>query len=398
MIDRRRFLAGLGGAAVAAGAGGALLANPPRGGAAAAAASGAGARSAALPVTIANETGRFADAEVLVYIVGTDLGTGRQCRATPDGEMVPVSESDNTDGGYTDYSIPLPADGAPLGLPRPMSGRIYFALGDKLRFKAVADGEGRPALQYPAGHVESDPNYGVLYDTFEFTCKDDGMYCNSSMVDQFSVPISIDLRGAREQSTGLLVEGGRDAIFDAAAADPDLSPLIVGDRMRLIAPGHGLDRGLFPEDYFAPYIDEVWAHYGRNTLSVTTNEGTFSGRVEGDLLVFDGGVAPIDRPSTRDVLFCDGALAAPNDGLNGPVAAVLGAGFNRSTLLSHDRQPTTDAADFYRTGVSNHYSRIMHANSADGKAYGFAFDDVAGFASYIEDPAPVSVTVTLTPF
>src|SRR5690606_26112280 len=347
MINRRRFLTGLGGAAVAAGAGGALLANPPRGGAAAATpASGPGARADTLPVSIVNETGRFSDGEVLVYILGTNIDTEEQCRVIADGEMVPVSESDNTDGGYTDYSIPLPADGSPLALPRPMSGRIYFALGDKLRLKVVTDGNWRPALQTPAGHVESDPNYGVLYDTFEFTHKDDGMFCNSSMVDQFSVPIAIDLRGAREQSTGLLVDGGRDAIFEAAAADPDLSPLIVGDRMRLIAPSHGLDQGLFPEDYCPPHTDELCAHYGLITLSVTTNEGVFSGRVERGRFVFDGGVSPFVKPSTRDVLFCDGALAAPNDGLNGPVAAILGAGFNRSTLLSHDQQPTTDAADF----------------------------------------------------
>ncbi len=40
----------------------------------------------------------------------------------------------------------------------------------------------------------------------------------------------------------------------------------------------------------------------------------------------------------------------------------------------------------------------MHAATQDGKAYGFAFDDVAGFASYIEDGAPKEITLTLTPF
>lgn len=36
--------------------------------------------------------------------------------------------------------------------------------------------------------------------------------------------------------------------------------------------------------------------------------------------------------------------------------------------------------------------------SADGRAYGFAFDDVAGFASYIEDGAPSGFTLTLDAF
>jgi hypothetical protein len=104
------------------------------------------------------------------------------------------------------------------------------------------------------------------------------------------------------------------------------------------------------------------------------------------------------KPSTRDVLFCDGALAAPNDGTTGPVAAVLGAGFNRSTLLSSSAQPAADAASFYRAGLTNHYAKAMHAAAQDGTAYGFAFDDMADFASYIQDTAPTGIRLTLTPF
>ncbi len=121
--------------------------------------------------------------------------------------------------------------------------------------------------------------------------------------------------------------------------------------------------------------------------------------MRGDRFTFDGPArVAFDKPSTRDVLFCDGALAAPNDGTTGPVAAVLGAGFNRSTLLSHPEQPTADPARFYLTELTNHYSQAMHAATEDGKAYGFAFDDVADFASYIQDTAPTALRLTLTPF
>jgi hypothetical protein len=40
----------------------------------------------------------------------------------------------------------------------------------------------------------------------------------------------------------------------------------------------------------------------------------------------------------------------------------------------------------------------MHAASVDGKAYGFAFDDILDFAAFILDNKPTSLTVTLTPF
>lgn len=147
-----------------------------------------------------------------------------------------------------------------------------------------------------------------------------------------------------------------------------------------------------------PYIDRVWSHYGTNDLRVTTNTGTFTGRVQGDRFVFDGGVAPFSRPSTRDVLFCDGNLAAPNDGVTGPVAAVLGAAFNRSTLLTDSDQPTTDPAAFYLDDITNRYAGVFHDNTVDGRAYGFAFDDVAGFASYVQDHGPARFEITLTPF
>ncbi|MBX9391976.1 glycoside hydrolase family 64 protein [Streptomonospora nanhaiensis] len=392
MIDRRSFLRGVGAAAVAA---------PLLGAAACGARPGAarltdGAQAGALPVSFVNNSG-YPDSAVRVYIVGTDLATGQQCRVTRDGAAAPVQESDNADNGFTDYAIPL-TETAGLTLPF-MSGRIYLALEDKLRFKVVADGNGRPALQYPAGWVESDPNYTVLHDTVEFTHNDTGMYCNTTMVDQFSVPLAIRLSGEREQTTGALKPGGRALVFDEIAAHPDFSPLVVGDRLRVIAPGHGIDSGRFPADYYAAYIDEVWARYGGTDLRVTTNTGTFTGRVDGSgRLAFGGGVAPFARPSTRDVLFCDGALAAPNDGVTGPVAAILGAAFNRSTLLTTAEHPVTDPAAFYTAPTTNHYARVMHEASEDGRAYGFAFDDVSEFASYIQDHAPTSFEVTLTPF
>lgn len=224
------------------------------------------------------------------------------------------------------------------------------------------------------------------------------MFCNTTMVDMFSVPLSIRLTGGRDQTTGTLRASGRASAFDAVRQVGEFAPLVVDDT-RIIAPGHGLDAYLFPADYFAPYIDEVWSTYTGRDLTVTTNAGTFTGRVRGGQLVFDGPAqVSFARPSTRDVLFCDGALAAPNDGTTGPVAAVLGAGFNRSTLVSAAAQPTTDPASFYRTALTNHYAKAVHAATEDGKAYGFAFDDVADFASYVQDTAPTGIRLTLTPF
>ncbi|MER8225068.1 glycoside hydrolase family 64 protein [Streptomyces sp. NPDC094143] len=390
-VARRTLLAGLGGAVVAAPAVAALAPH-----ALAETTPDSPKAAAALPVTLVNDSGSFGNESVHVYVVGN--ADGRQVRLRPDGTLAPVALSDNGPDGFTDYAIPLAGSGETrLSLPY-MSGRIYVSLGAKLKFKVVTDGAGNPALQYPAGWVSSDPNYGVLHDCAEFTYNSAGMFCNTTMVDMFSVPMSIRLTGAKDQTTGRLREGGRAAAFAAVREVPEFARLVVDDT-RIIAPGHGLDAGLFAKDYFAPAIDEVWSTYTGRDLKVTTNAGTFTGRVRGERFTFTGPAeVSFGKPSTRDVLFCDGALAAPNDGTTGPVAAILGAGFNRSTLLASANQPTTDPASFYRSELTNHYAKAMHAAAEDGKAYGFAFDDVADFASYIQDTAPTGFRLTLTPF
>lgn len=392
MIDRRLFL---GGTALAAGV--PLLGAGCSTSTAQLASSGTGTRNAgALPISITNDTGRFSDDEILLYIVGTDLTTDSHCWVDSNGRPHPVSEDDNTDDGYTDYSIPLDALADDMTLPF-MSGRIYIALGGKLGIRIVADGDGNPALQLPSGWVEDEPGFDVLHDSVEFTHNEDGMFCNTTMVDQFSVPIGIELTGQEDHATGFFVPGGRDAVFETLAADPDFGDLVFDD-LRVIAPGHGLGTGRFDTAYYDPYVDRVWSHYTDTDLVVTTNAGTFTGRVEGDELLFDGGVEPIARPSTSDVLFCDGTLAAPNDGITGPVAAIVGAALNRSTLLDHAEQPTNDPDGFYLDEVTNRYAAVFHEHTEDGKAYGFAFDDVEDFASYVQDHGPSAFAVTLTPF
>ncbi|MFE7169372.1 beta-1,3-glucanase family protein [Streptomyces sp. NPDC057616] len=387
---RRSVLASMAGAAVA---GSALVTAAPR-----AFADTELAPDAAhgLPLTIHNNSGDFENRSVHLYIVGSK--GNRQVRVTRHGTLAPVKLSDNHAGGFTDYAIPLAArGGTTLRLPL-MSGRIYVALGHKLKFKAVRGADGRIGLQQPVGWVKSDPNYPVLHDFVEFTHDASGMHCNTTMVDMFSVPMMIRLTGARDHSTGRVRDGGRDRVFHALRNNHAFSRLVVGDR-RVIAPSHGLDAGLFPQHYFDHSIDKVWHTYQHKNLVVRTNAGTFTGRVRDHTLTFTGPASvSFAKPSTRDVLFCDGALAAPNDGTTGPVAAVLGAAFNRSTLLSHAEQPTTRAATFYGPDVTNHYAKALHAATTNGKAYGFAFDDVADWASYIEDSRPRHMHLTLTPF
>jgi hypothetical protein len=399
----RRSLLRAAGSAVLAGS--ALYAAAPlsfaESGAPAAGQSDATASAAAaggkLPLTVVNHSGTHNNSAVHVYIVGTNPA-GKQVHVNHAGKAVPIALSDNGANGFTDYALPLKANGAThLHLPR-MSGRIYVSMGRKLKFKVVRDGDGRPAIQHPAGWVSSDPNYHVLHDFAEFTYDGSGMHCNTTMVDMFSIPMNLRLTGRGHHTTGEVRKGGRADVFKAMRRHEAFDRLVVKG-LRVIAPSHGLDAGRFPKDYYHPYIEKVWEHYKQHDLTIKTNAGTFTGRVSGGRLTFHGpATISFDKPTTRDILFCDGALLAPNDGVLGPVAAVLGAGFNRSTLLRAGAQPTARPAAFYQPTVTNHYARAIHSVVKNGKAYGFAFDDVANFASYVEDPAPKRLQLTLTPF
>ena len=351
-----------------------------------------------MPLTLVNNTGSYPNSAMWVYIVGSDLTTGQQCYVRADGTRVAVTPSLNGPDGYADLSIPFAGSGSTTITLPTMSGRVYVSIGAKLKFRVVTDGNGRSALQYPAAWVPSDPSYTVLHDCMEFTFGTGGMFCNTTMVDMFSVPMAIQLRGASTQTTGTLKAGGRDAIFAGLAALPDYRGLIVGNHVRVIAPGHGIDGGLFSPTYLDPYVTEVWNAYAGKDLRVKINATTYTGRVTGGQLRFSGGVAPFAKPSTKDIFYCNGALGAPNDGLTGPVAAQLGAAFNRSTLRDFPDQPVSDPAQYYKTPISNHYARVLHENMVDGRAYGFPFDDVGDFASYIQDTAPTGITLTLTPF
>jgi hypothetical protein len=109
-------------------------------------------------------------------------------------------------------------------------------------------------------------------------------------------------------------------------------------------------------------------------------------------------VASFAKPTSANVWGCDGALGAPNDQVVGPIARTLCAALHRSTLGRIDVQPGGGPADFYQGAVTNHYSRLIHQNMVDGKAYGFAFDDVQAQESLVHDGDPRSAGIILTPF
>ncbi|GIE36653.1 hydrolase [Actinoplanes italicus] len=359
-----------------------------------------------LPLTVTNDSGR--GETVHLYVLGES--GGRLGYVTEAGTFTPWPTGANPPVAAPDVSIAGPADGASktIQVPKGLSGRMYMAFGDKLDFRLAQDG----GLVQPAPWAGGDANRDILFDWSEFTYNDAGVFLNSSQVDMFAVPHSVSVTGSNGGTlvTGELKPGGRDAVIDGLAADADFAKLIQtradGTVLRVLAPGKGADAGGFDPNYLAGYIDQAWAAYAGTDLTVRPfldQPGkVFTGRTSGDVLAFTdttgAQVARFTKPTTAHVWGCDGNLGAPNDLVVGPIARSLCAALTRGTLGTQAVEPSTDPATFYRNEPTNEYAKLIHANMVDGKAYAFAFDDVANQESLVHSGDPASIGIRLSPF
>ncbi len=357
-----------------------------------------------LPLTITNDTGRSG---LYLYVLGVDLRTDELGWVNAEGVFTPWS----LPGGPVrvdapDASIPGPADGASMtvDVPRNISGRVYFSFASKLDFGLVDAGLVQPAPWNP-----TDDNAAILFDWSEFTFNDYGLWLNSTQVDQFAVPHTVSVTGddGSSSTAGALKDGGRQKIIDAVEQTRGFEKTVVrgadGQVLRVLSPGKATGVDAMSATYLDDYIDEAWAAYTDKKLTVVPfahePETTFFGTTTGNELVFTNTageqVARFAKPTTANVWDCDGALAAPNDHVVGPISRTLCAALHRGTLGESTQEPVDDASRFYQRDLTNHYSAIVHANMVDGRAYGFAFDDVTGQESLVHSGGPVKASITL---
>ena len=360
-----------------------------------------------LPVTVANNTGR-ADA-VYLYVIGTQLSSGRLGYVNQAGTFTAWSGGQVPPVPAPDVSIPGTATGGSttIRFPRGFSGRVYFSFGDKLKFFLTTDG-----LVQPAPWASGDANQNILFDWSEFTYNDAGLWLNSSQVDMFAVPHAVSVTNASGVTTrtGDPVANGRDNVINTIRGTAGWANTVYsrsdGTVLRVLSPGKAAGAGLLSSTYLDSYIASAWNAYTGKTLTVVPFADQpatkYFGHTSGNTMTFTDSsgaqVASFNRPSSASVWGCDGDLPAPNDLVVGPISRTLCAALNRGTLGTVDTQPDTNAADFYQNNPTNVYAKVIHANMADGKAYAFAFDDVANFESLVTDSDPRSAAITLAPF
>ena len=137
-------------------------------------------------------------------------------------------------------------------------------------------------------------------------------------------------------------------------------------------------------DYYTAYVDEVYAKYAHEYLTVNTQHDPF-GLVKcrvtdtGDELRRQGDNIPFHKPSTKDVFGCDsGPFANVGDELHKRILVCFCAAFHRSELLLPGGNviPSLGNDSWYTVNPTNHYSRLVHLHELDGKGYAFPYDDV----------------------
>ncbi|HWS39321.1 MAG TPA: beta-1,3-glucanase family protein [Actinoplanes sp.] len=362
-----------------------------------------------LPVTVTNNSGR-SDA-VYLYVLGTDIRSGRLGYVNAAGQFFNWPAGGNPPTPAPDVSIPGPANGGSVSVrfPRFISARLYFSLGRRIDFRLTPDG-----LVQPAPWAAGDPNRDTLFDWSEFTYNDDGLWLNSSQVDMLAMPHAVAVTGSdgRTIRSGDPVSNGRENIISQIRANADFARSVYtrsdGTVLRVLAPGKAAGAGLMNPNYLDSYITTAWNSYTSRTLTVVPRVAEpnrrFFGRTSGNNMIFTDSagaqVLTVAKPTSANVWGCDGVFNAPNvpPFIEPEIKRTLCTALNRGTLGTSTQEPVLDAAQFYRNSAPNHYSRIMHANMADGKAYGFAYDDVGGFESLVHSGDPRSAAIIISPF
>jgi hypothetical protein len=248
------------------------------------------------------------------------------------------------------------ADRSLYDMPANASGRMYFYL--------CATGDATCA---------SDPTKSKYYDFIEHTIGPTQYNGNTTRVDAFGIKIAMRLHCA----DGYDVAVGEDyetfledrtVTFQKFIAEvpAEFQPLAQAPfaPYRIVEPGAGsFKTGGANAQYYDSFVNTMWA---ANGLAIAKPGPNGSG-----LAAYPDVSAAINRH----------------------VGAVAGTFDPNGKLL--DKTLWTSSATFYTAAPADYYAQFWHRHGLNGKAYGFPYDDVGGYSSYISHTKPQSMMVAI---
>jgi hypothetical protein len=248
------------------------------------------------------------------------------------------------------------ADQDTYDMPANSSGRMYFYL--------CKTGDATCA---------SDPTKSKYFDFIEHTIGAAQYNGNTTRVDAFGLKIAMRLRCADgfDKAVGedyATFAEDRDVTFQkfVDAAPDEFKALAQAPHApyRIVEPGaEGFKAGAAHEHYYDALVDEIWSKNGI-TLAKPGANGSGLGK----------------SPDLSAAIFRH-------------VGNVAGAFDPAGKLLNKDLWK--DSGTFYQAAPANYYARFWHDHALDGKAYGFPYDDVGGYSSYVSHKNPQSMLVAI---
>jgi hypothetical protein len=212
------------------------------------------------------------------------------------------------------------------------------------------------------------------YDFIEFTIggTPPAFNGNTTRVDAFGLKLALRLHCADgfEATVGedfATFQEDRAVTFQKFAAEvpAEFKSLAMSQApYRIVEPGAGgFNTGGMYANYFDSFVDQLWA---ANGLTIAKPGPNGSG-----LAAFPDVSAAVMRH----------------------VGATAGTFSADGKLLNHDLW--RDSSTFYSQAPADYYAKFWHERAIDGKAYGFPYDDVGGYSSYISHQNPEYLEVAI---
>jgi len=245
------------------------------------------------------------------------------------------------------------AEQSTFDMPANNSGRVYVYLG--------------PGTDATAANSK-------YFDFMEYTIGSDppAFHGNTTRVDAFGIKLTMQMLCA----DGYQVTVGENAATFAEDRSVTFQRFLaqvpteyqhlaqIQAPYRILSPDAAFNAGGQYADYYSAYIDQIWQQDG---LTITKAGPNGSGL---------GSYPDLSAAIYRHV-------------------AVPGTFQPNGKLVDPKFWSKVSSSTFYQNAPANYYAQFWHQNAINGLAYGFPYDDVGGYSTYISHDNPVSIQIAI---
>jgi trimeric autotransporter adhesin len=241
------------------------------------------------------------------------------------------------------------------------------SIADQQFFDMPANSSGR--IYVYLGSVGTNSNQ--YYDFLEYTIGSTQFNGNTTRVDAFGIKLAMRLHcadgfEATVGENGTTFAEERAVTFQRfiAAVPAEFQQLAqIQAPYRIVNPGPGgFDAGGQYQSYYSAYIDSIWQSNGLTIPKPGPNASGLGSYPDLSAAIYRHTAGP--GTFTPDGKLISGSM-------------------------------WTDSSTFYQTAPANYYAKFWHDNAINGKAYGFPYDDVGGYSSYISHKSPQYMLVAI---